>query len=787
MILLKASLRIVLRRRLETVALVLLVASIVAVYGGLLIVRGNMEIQVYTQTKATLGHVTFFGLFPEDVVDEVGSIPGVKEARLYPIWFASYNASGDRVMMPLVGRSLAEELPVFQLVNGSLPEGTGEALYYTSVTVGPAFDAPDIKMGDNVTVVASTMIGLPRFLEFEIVGRGRGYAFLGGSPYSLVVNDTVILELSGGRYTMLSVKGYSDDSESIDRLAAEVEALLDERGYQVFFKFVNKKETNPIVVLLSAGMSLLTTLANTLIVLAAIIPAAVGAAMAVREARLVAVLKSIGAGPRHLAILYSMPWVMRAVIGGLLGFLAAPRLAEYIIFNYLTPDSEIARIQFEFTPFQPLYDVAFETAAQTVVVVLAGALVPLLLVYRVRIVEALSFVGLRGGARLRLPLPRLTLTIAVRELVSRPWKLAGLTAALLLVAGVSAASAVMVAGINDISDFYASDVPTDLYVIASSISPNPPRPVADVLMESLPAGMEDFVLLDRYDTVNVLGIGDRFRVITVLDGNPEVAFPLADGRMPEAPGEAVVSESLAGYLGKHVGDTIALDFGEAGILEFRIVGLTPAVDSNGFMAIVTVEDYARITGVEPGLLSASVRVDLPDGMDPEAVGAEVVRRVESQLLYDAFYYTRLDIVDSIRGFSNMIEGAMAAVDTVASVLSAIVLAGILLVDFESRKRELAVYYSLGLSRGWILSSTLIQAMIAVALAVLLAGPLAYWLAGLLAYNAAPAIGYIEPFMPGPGFVASSGPLAFMAVALGLSLFVLWARVRRTLFSSVLLE
>ncbi len=787
MTLLRASLRIVARRRLETLALVLLVASIVAVYGGLLIVRGNMEIQVYTQTKATLGHVTFFGLFPEDVLDEVTALPDVKEARLYPIWFASYNASGDRVMMPLVGRSLAEELPVFQLVNGSMPGDPGEALYYTSVTVGPAFEAPEIMVGDNVTVVASTMIGLPRFLEFEIVGRGRGYAFLGGSPYSLVVNDSVVLELSGGRYTMLSVKGYSDDSESIDRLAAEVEALLDEKGYRIFFKFVNKKETNPIVVLLSAGMSLLTTLTNTLIGLAAIIPAAVGAAMAVREARLVAVLKSIGAGARHLLVLYSMPWIIRALIGGLLGFLAAPRLAEYIIFNYLTPDSEIARIQFEFTPFQPLYDVALETTLQTLAVVVLGALVPFVIVYRIRIVEALSFVGLRGGARVRLPLPRLTLAISVREIVSRPWKLAGLTAALLLVAGVSAASAVMVAGINDISDYYENEMPADLYVVASSISPSPPEPVASVLADAIPDDAVGFVLIDRFDTVNVLGIGDRFRVITILDGDPSVAFPLTEGRMPERPGEVVISDSMAGYLGKSLGDTIALDFGEAGILEFTIVGLTSAVDSNGFMAIVTPEDYATIAGVEPGLLSASARIDLADGVDPDSVGASMVREIESQLLYDALYYTRYDLVDSIRGFANMIQGAMSAVATVASVLSAIVLAGILLVDFESRRRELAVYYSLGLSRGWMILSTIIQAIIAVLLVILLAGPLAYWLAGLLAYNAAPAIGYIRPFMPSPGFVASSGPVAFMGLALALSLIVLWLRIRRTMFSSVLLE
>ena len=181
MTLTRAGARLVLRRRLETLILILLVAGVVASYGSIVVLKENMADQVYLQTTQSMGHVLAGGFFTDEDAEAVARLEGVARVRLYPVWFGTSVVDGDKIMLPLAGETAARALVVFDVYEGRMPQEAGEAVYYHSLSTPPGMRTPELGVGDTVWVVVETPEG-PRNVSFTIVGVARGYAFLGGGP-----------------------------------------------------------------------------------------------------------------------------------------------------------------------------------------------------------------------------------------------------------------------------------------------------------------------------------------------------------------------------------------------------------------------------------------------------------------------------------------------------------------------------------------------------------------------------------------------------------------------------
>ncbi|MEB3780595.1 MAG: ABC transporter permease [Desulfurococcales archaeon] len=785
--LLRGSLRIVYKRKLETIILLVLVAGIVIANSSLQVMKENMKNQVYIQMKDTAGHILVAGIFDEEVVNSISRLPGVVEVRLYPVWFGMISLGNESKSIPLVGWSLASRTTVFVL-NGRVPV-EGEAVYYHVVTTVPGMVKLNYTIGDEVSVRIFTSRGVPETLTLKISGVAKGYAFLGGAPQSLVVPDHVVKNITGGMYTLLSVLGDSDEPSDIDNLSRNVISLLEDKRYKVSWYIVNKKEENPIVVLFESGISLLSSLTAVTIALAAIIPVTAGLASVVRDVRLIGVLKAVGTGSWQLVMYYALPWIIRAFMGFIVGGLVSPWIAKLLIEKVIVRDVDIIKLQFEVVPFKPYYGLVATTGLEILGFILLASLIPGLYATRLNTIDALNFIGLRGRRGLGLRLPSISLTIHIRDVLTRPWKMLALVVSVLVVMTMSISSIIEVQSINNVARIYEHDIPADAYIYATSTLPSPPRPVWETLRELVSRSSINWMIGDELAIINALGLGDRFGLITILEGDPSVAYPLELGRYPSGKGEAVISRSLALYLDVGLGDTIKVK-AFTGELNLIVVGISKSREYNGFYAIVDKITYAEATGVEPGYKEAYIVIDvdsISNNISASMYMRELVKQLEATGFIDASGITKNQIISSIKDFSRMIEGIMIAISIIGGFLAVIVITGTAILDVTGRIKEIAVYNAIGVSRSWIITGIGVQLLLSILIATGIGFYSGYLLADIISKTAARAIGYLEPRLPGLNILLDPMLWTPIVISIVSSLAIIWYKLRRLDLVSVLAE
>ncbi len=740
-VILRGALRSVKLRKLETLFLVVIIALTVAFHGSMVVLSENMAYQVYIQMKEHFGHVLLGGLFDEEADRLVEEIPGVASVRSWSIWFGIVEVDGNGVMVSLVAPEELERLAALR-IEGRLPSAPGEAVYYRSLS-GPPGEGLGLGIGDTVDLRAFTPEGRPVTMKLRIVGVAEGYAHLGGLQYSLVLSSNDMQDIVGDNIIVLGITAEEDDPRLIDSIAEESVDRLRAAGYHVAFIFVNKPGENPVIVFLQSAMNLLTTLSLATLGIAAAIPVAVGSAQVVREARIIAALKAQGAPSLHVALLYIVPWLVRAAIGALLGAVLAPPLARFILERFIMGGSDFAERLFQLAPFQPYPLETAKSALVAFAVVMLASLVPGLIAARVDPLRALSFVGLTGASRIVVPLPSARLSLHLREPLSRPWRLAGTALAVAVAFAVAIAGAGLSAGLSEVTDFYRDTVGTDVIVYAVSMAPGMEVDVIGALRSVLTGQEELYLIHAQRDLVGLFGLGEFSRVTAFLEGDPWLAYPLSEGRYPEAPGEAVLSVSVAGLLGVGVGDRVHLK-GTAGEGDFTIVGLTLSRDANGFLAIVTQSDYEKLTGSQPGGSAAVLRVDLKEGVDPDEYGRRAVSLLERNWPLDAEYVTRSDVVEGLESFRVVVEGVLTVVTGIAALIAGLAASGVLIADIYSRSKEIAVLYSLGIKKLELLTSPALTVLVSALISLGLSIPAAIILLDVLSRRTALALGYVEP-------------------------------------------
>jgi len=154
---LRGALRSVRLRRLETLFLAAIIALTVAFHGSMVVLGENMAYQVYVQMREHFGHVMVAGLFDEEAVALLAGLDGVVEVKSWATWYGTVQLEGNGVMVSLVTPDELESLVALRL-EGRLPRGPGEAVYYRSLS-GPPGEGLGLEVGDEVALRAFTPEG----------------------------------------------------------------------------------------------------------------------------------------------------------------------------------------------------------------------------------------------------------------------------------------------------------------------------------------------------------------------------------------------------------------------------------------------------------------------------------------------------------------------------------------------------------------------------------------------------------------------------------------------------
>nr|MEB3859843.1 hypothetical protein [Desulfurococcales archaeon] len=748
----RGALRVLYRRKLDTLSLIALVALVVFIYGALSLSVYNVKEHVYVQVRSELGDVAIASTFSGEKASLIAEKAGASMYRLYLVAFAKMEAGGENVSVVLIGAPYFDEAVKVKALSGGEPRGPGEAAYYRVIS-GGGFEVPDVPPGSTVRVYAYAYNGSLLVFDLAVTGVYRGFSWIAGSPYALVVDESVVRTVTGGVYYLAAFWAGSVEGDEIDRLEDSLLRALEEEGMQAYWVFKNKKEENPIVNLLESAANIIFIPTSLVVLLSALIPAAAGSISVFRDLRVIATLKSMGASWPELFTYYTLPWLARGAAGSIIAVAMLLAWADDFYFALFVGDSEIAAIMRDSLGFSYNTGLLLEATGTAFTLVAAGGLVPLLLASRVNSARVLRMSELPTiseppRARLRGPL---MMRSSIRDVASRRWKLAGLILSLGILWGMAVSMEMEGRSIDEIREFYEEEIPADAFISVASLAPLPPEPVWATVRAELSGdpSVSSYTLFHSERVIGGLvarGQPIALEFIYVLDGDPSTAFPLAGGRYPQGPGEALTSESMARYLGISLGDKVSAVTPQGEKLDLTIVGVSGSRVNNGFYLLVADDGPFK---EEPGYYSVVAYMDFAEG-----VGEDYLLRVKDRLeahgyLSVPIQLTRSDIVEGIGTLGAFLKAIFSGLITVSSIAAGIVVSTMVLVDASTRARELASLHAIGASRRAIIAGYLLQLLVALALASPIAFVAGYALAKITAARSALALGYLDP-QPGLG-------------------------------------
>ncbi len=787
----RAGARTVYRGRLETIVLVVLVFLIVVQHGFLSLSRYNIGYHIYEQIRDENGDLSIgVSLKDGEAAAAIASeVLRAERVELKTFYRVKATIGNNTFIAPLIS---LDELPGFasiaSLKEGRPPEAPGEAGVYTVVASGSRGLGLEgsVKPGDRLVIEAYTGRGIKR-LEVNVTGVYKGFSWVAGSPYSILV-PSVPEELRSSGFAIVSIWLASGDPE--DAASMLVEAL-NISGVKVYDVFVNSPERNPIAALVKSGFNLLSIPASIMLAFAFILPAAAGSVSVFRDMRTLSVLRAMGAGRGGLALYYMVPWILRAVIGVIIAVVFLAVYSDNLYFKLFVGDSEIAREMAESYGFKLDPATLARASVNALAMVVLGSLVPLIAASRVDIVQVLRIGELPIVARpprIGVPGP-LLLRNSLRDLAARWWKVLGFILSMGLLWGVSVAIDMETGSLNEIKHFFLNESRTDLYMTFASVAPEVPEPVSERVARLLDSDdrVYSFTVFDGESAPSLLPNGARVMMfyIVITGGDPATAFPLEDGRYPSGPGEAAISVYMADYLGVGLGDGIELEAPNGSTVSFTIVGLTKSMTNNGFHAIVAPgEDLFQTS---PGTLFALAYVDLRDGVDPKMFADSFSSEVsKAGYIVQLRYFTRYDLAKSFDTLINMIKVFYGGIAVLTAIAGGIALAGIALVDSSARSREYAALLALGGRGSSIISGYIVQVLLSLLLSAPLALAIGYVTARETARGTAGVLGYIPP-SPSPGALVNGLLLVVAGIALFFIAVSLAIRLRRMNIVGILRE
>lgn len=300
--------------------------------------------------------------------------------------------------------------------------------------------------------------------------------------------------------------------------------------------------------------------------------------------------------------------------------------------------------------------------------------------------DALTRADVLGAPR-RMPLPAGAAGLGMRLALARPLRTAGTVA-------VVAASVAVVLLILTIAGLLQR-LGNDPAAVGKRYQLTVSAPARETpAIRALP-GVADAAARYEVDAADSFDLGESFRLIAFAGDHTRFEAPeLAEGRRLSGPGEAEVGTGLATALNVHPGATIAAQLPTGAEVRYRVVGLVRVFENDGRVAYVRPERLlTAATGVQP-----SIAIRVVSGQKP-AVRRELERRgLVSEQSGGVAGEAVSGFAARSSGFLALLVALLRGVGVLVGVVCLYVLAQMLALTAQERRRAVAVVRACGGSR-----------------------------------------------------------------------------------------
>jgi len=140
-LLVRSALRVVVWKRLETLALILVTMVAVAAPASLTIIKSNLEHQIYELFKDVSGDIMLTGRIPSEALTALKGLEGVRSVNGMILTFGLLGE--ERVLVAVMGHETFNNFVKLHVIReGRFIEGPGEAVVYRAMFVRGPVEMP---------------------------------------------------------------------------------------------------------------------------------------------------------------------------------------------------------------------------------------------------------------------------------------------------------------------------------------------------------------------------------------------------------------------------------------------------------------------------------------------------------------------------------------------------------------------------------------------------------------------------------------------------------------------
>jgi putative ABC transport system permease protein len=721
-------------------------AMIVAGFYGAEVMRSSMETYFDEARMADLFIEFNEPVNASDIDPELTNSPDVDAYQLRLRKIGTYNYEGEDITTIIMGI----EDPGTESINRiTLSNGRLFSEKYEAVAIGGMEDY-GIKKGKDV--------------QFSIAGNALNLTLTGtvNSPEYIFTSDFAEYSIPISGSLVIIFMNLADLQEFTGEGVGEVAVLLDDDGNeeavvgsldQFGIRSVTYKDSHPSVVFMNIGVGKLENmfpLMGTIFMFVGFISIFMTMVRLVQnDSRYIGVLMAQGYTKKDIVGSYLVMGVVIAIIGSIIGAILA------ILFTYGWVDAALTLYwSMEITfPFAPL---PFITGAvYTTLVVLLSVYIPVHFITRLTVREALEYkprTRVHTSKFSSAKMSRVSM-LGMRNTIRNPARMAITVVVVAVTIGAAGSWLIMM---DSALGYMINQVEADTWDIRVDFDTPVPSDMADENFIGLEGSDTEYFIQFTYLAGEVRRGGDSFgSPIVGCDEMDRVReFEVKEGKIDLS--RAVITNKLADDLGISPGDEITLVIGpaetdlEVSAVVYDAVLYTVYTERSNLVAFIP----------ETFCSGAYIKLTEPGEADVLAKDIRTIPRVSKVVVHS-------DITETFDYIMNLAGGFLYTFFFLNIIITMVVAGAAVIISTMERDVEFATLDTLGISRGQVIKSIMIEMGFLGIMAGAIGVPFAYLFADMMARGLEDVIFYFPVVLViGGSILTFVSGFAFVLLASG---------------------
>ncbi|MEB3765321.1 MAG: ABC transporter permease [Desulfurococcales archaeon] len=748
MTLFRASLRILTRRKIESIVFTTIILLGVL---GIATIKLAADYSLELAGKGwsvEVGNIIIIGDIPYNVAESLTGLPDIAELKLIRTKTSIAFHDTEPLSITFVYNPTSSP-PI-----GYLIDQEGSVIIY-SVDGREA----DLEPGDSITI--------PDYGPLTIDGNASGIVTIsGGTDITIIVPLDIFNELPGEEVDILAV--IASPSTNVTNLARTLYQNIVSKGGSVDSINIQTEEDNPAEAPMKSMALAFEVFIGTALITGALLIAGSEMTLLERDLRELGVLKALGAGKKEIVAYYSGYNIMRGVIGSLLGIMFSIPLSRYlVIWGSKQAGSSTMEILMQHYPYTPSMSVIVSIGLFSVGIILLFSIVPPLVLSRINTVQALRFTGLSYRFRtLKIMYRRVRIALSIRRIFSRPWTTIFFILIIAVSWGATASIPMSIRAVDSMGD----ELETYGYTAVITL-PTQNLNFSELLeiADNVNGVSRSELWLSMWRGVEIFN--ETVSTRTCLLGDWALGPGLINGRWPSK-GEIVVSETMARLYDLGLGDIVYVKNSKGQMLELRISGIVSTHENAGKIVFLNKQDYIALLG-ERYLYLRILSTDSGD-----IVGESVVQSLLENGIPASLAYTKDDLIKQQEQGTVFFRTFLSIINISTLITGFAGLTMLSLVDMAGRLKEIGVLRSIGFTNHELSVDLVLGTLIA----IVFAAPVSYVVALLISSSLlrlmVDALGFLEP-IPSIIDLANTGWVILLALFFVYLISLVYLRRQRT--------